>query len=128
MRRDGEWATVGDVGRIRDGVLEVLGRPDAVTTAGATVLVAEVETALAGGAGGPFAVHGLPHPTFGEVLAVTFVDPTDEPRLRDAARALPASHRPRVWRRVDALPLTPAGKVDRAALASLSDAEPGSAR
>lgn len=125
LRRDGEWATVGDVGRIRDGVLEVFGRPDAVTTAGATVVLAEVEAVLVGVAHGPFVVHGVPHPTFGEVLAVTFVDPTDEPRLKDAARALPASHRPRVWRRVDTLPLTAAGKVDRALLASLPDAKQG---
>jgi acyl-CoA synthetase (AMP-forming)/AMP-acid ligase II len=128
LRRDGEWVTVGDVGRIHDGVLEVFGRPDAVTTAGATVLLAEVEAVLGGVAHGPFVVHGVPHAVFGQVLAVTFVDPTDEPRLRDAARALPASHRPRVWRRVDSLPLTVAGKVDRAALASLPDAEPGGAR
>lgn len=128
LRRDGEWATVGDVGRLRDGVLQVLGRPDAVTTAGATVVLAEVEAALAGAAHGPFVVHGVPHPTFGEVLAVTFVDPTDESRLREAARALPASHRPRVWRRVDVLPLTAAGKVDRAALPSLQDTKPGGAR
>ncbi|EWT06156.1 hypothetical protein N864_23860 [Intrasporangium chromatireducens Q5-1] len=128
LRRDGEWATVGDVGRIRHGVLEVLGRPDAVTTAGATVLLAEVEAVLAGVAEGPFAVHGLPHAVFGEVLAVTCVDPADEPRLRAAARTLPASHRPRIWRRADTLPLTPAGKVDRAALASVLGTTLGGAR
>ncbi|WP_347352311.1 long-chain fatty acid--CoA ligase [Intrasporangium sp.] len=116
LLRDGDWASVGDVGRLRDGVLEVLGRPDAVTTAGATVLVADVEAALAPVAHGPFAVHGLPHESLGEVLAVTVVDPADRARLQDAARRLPATHRPRRWRIVGALPVTAAGKLDRGAL------------
>lgn len=116
LLRDGEWATVGDIGRLRDGVLEVLGRPDAVTTAGATVLVAEVEAALRPRAHGPFAVHGIAHPTLGEVVAVSLVEPTDRARLESAARAFPSSHRPRVWRVVDALPLTVAGKLDRVVL------------
>ncbi len=118
LRRDGHWATVGDLGRWQAGTLEVFGRPGAVTTAGATVSVAEVEAYLRPGAGGPFAVHGVPHPTLGEVLAVTFVDPADRARLEIAARALPATHRPRLWRRADRLPLTPAGKVDRARMAT----------
>ena len=116
LQRDGGWVTVGDVGRFEAGVLHVLGRPDAVTTAGATVQLADVDAALRPAAHGDFAVHGVPHPTFGELIAVTLVDPGDLARLQSAASMLPSSHRPRVWRTVDELPLTEAGKIDRIAL------------
>lgn len=117
LLRDGTWASVGDLGKLTAGVLSVLGRPDAVTTAGATVLVADVEAALGAGVCGPFAVHPVPHPTLGQLVGVTFVDPADRESLTAAANGLPASHRPRAWRLVGSLPLTAAGKVDRRALA-----------
>ena len=44
------------------------------------------------------------------------VDPGDLAGLQSAASRLPSSHRPRVWRTVDELPLTEAGKIDRIAL------------
>ncbi|MET7279883.1 fatty acid--CoA ligase family protein [Kribbella sp. NPDC005582] len=119
------WATVGDRGRwsgstLRDraGTLSVLGRPGAVTTAGATVVIAEVEERLASVARGPVAVFGVPHEVLGEVLAVAVVAEEDLVTLRAFAREqLPPSHRPRRWQVVDELPLTPGGKVDRARLA-----------
>ncbi|MDC5698649.1 AMP-binding protein [Intrasporangium calvum] len=113
-----DWATVGDLGRLDDGVLTVLGRPEAVVTAGATVLVAEVEAVLAEFARGSVVVHAVAHPTFGQVVGATLTRAADRELLERAARAeLPASHRPRVWRVVEQLPLTEAGKVDRRALA-----------
>jgi acyl-CoA synthetase (AMP-forming)/AMP-acid ligase II len=116
-RTDDGWATVGDRGRLEDGRVVVAGRPDAVTTAGATVVLAEVEAALAPHARGPFAVVGLPHATLGAVLTAVLTDAADAGPLRAHARnALPPSHRPRRWQTRDALPLTAAGKVDRAAL------------
>lgn len=118
LLRDGPWASVGDLGRFEEGRLRVLGRPDAVTSAGRTVLVADVEAALAPAARGPIAVHALPHDILGQVVALTLVDPRDRAPLDAAARRLPATHRPRVWRLVPELPLTPAGKVDRLALGS----------
>ncbi|CCH77434.1 O-succinylbenzoate-CoA ligase [Nostocoides japonicum T1-X7] len=120
LRRDPHgWATVGDLGALRgDGVLTVHGRPDTVTTGGATVLLADVEAALVPRAGGPIAVHGIPHPTLGEVVAVALTDARDRESLEPYARAhLSAAQRPRVWRVVPELPLTAAGKVDRARLA-----------
>lgn len=119
LRRDRDgWATVGDLGTLAGGVLTLLGRPDAVTTAGATVLVADVEAALRAVAHGDLAVHPTPHATLGEVVTVTLVDPTDRDRLERWARAnLPASHRPRRWEVASTLPLTAAGKVDRPRLA-----------
>jgi len=123
------WATVGDRGRwsgstvadrarSSETTLSVLGRPGAVTTAGATVVIAEVEERLASVARGPVAVFGVPHEVLGEVLAVAVVAEEDLVTLRSFAREqLPPSHRPRRWQIVDELPLTPGGKVDRARLA-----------
>ncbi|WP_310963565.1 AMP-binding enzyme [Nocardioides terrisoli] len=113
-----QWATVGDRGRLADGVLTVLGRPGTVTTAGATVRIADVEAALRPAATSEFVVVGAPHPVLGEVLAAAVTSVGDRDRLRALARtALPASHRPRLWRVLDQLPLTAAGKVDRARIA-----------
>ncbi len=119
LRTDADgWATVGDRGRRSGTTLSVLGRPGAVTTAGATVVIAEVEERLASVARGPVAVFGVPHEVLGEVLAVAVVAEEDLVTLRAFAREqLPPSHRPRRWQVVDELPLTPGGKVDRARLA-----------
>ncbi len=119
MRTDPDgWAFVGDVGTLNDGVLTVLGRPDAIVTAGATVLVADVEAELRGVAHGDFAVHATPHAVLGHVVTVTLVDPDDRVRLQQWAQEhLPPSHRPRRWRVVPQLPLTAAGKIDRSRLA-----------
>ena len=117
FRREGDWATVGDLGRVDGDSLVVLGRPGHIVTGGATVSLAEVEAALGAAARSPFAVIGLPHASLGSVLAVVVTDPADEGRLRQHARALPRAQRPRLWYRRPALPMTPAGKVDRAALA-----------
>jgi acyl-CoA synthetase (AMP-forming)/AMP-acid ligase II len=126
LRRDADgWATVGDLGRIEDGRVVVLGRPDTVTTGGATVVLAEVEAALADAAAAPFAVVGVPHPALGAVLTAVATAPDDLVTMRDRARQLPSSHRPRRWETRDALPLTTAGKVDRRALVSALSAEPG---
>jgi long-chain acyl-CoA synthetase len=108
------WTTVGDRGRLVDGRLVVLGRPDAVTTAGVTVVLADVEHALEGRA----TSFGVPHDLHGEVLAAVVADPDDVPVLRRLARErLVAGARPRLWFVVADLPLTDAGKVDRAGLA-----------
>ncbi len=120
LRRDGEgFATVGDRGSMRDGRLVVRGRDDAVTTGGATVSVADVEAVLLPHARGDVIVLGLPHDDLGAVLAVVLTSREDHRPLVEAARStLHGAHRPRLWFHVPELPLTPAGKVDRAALVS----------
>jgi long-chain acyl-CoA synthetase len=120
LRRDEDgFATVGDRGLLSAGRLVVLGRPDAVTTGGATVAVADVEAALRPGAKGEVVVFGVPHPTLGAVLAVALTRAEDHHRLSAVARErLDGALRPRLWFHVAALPLTPAGKLDRAALVS----------
>ena len=86
-----------DAGRVRhrrgpracwsDGRLVVLGRPDAVTTGGATVPLADVEAVLRAAATGEVVVVGLPHQGLGAVLAaVLTVARRPRPGARRAAR------------------------------------------
>lgn len=121
LRRDADgFATVGDRGSLADGVLTVAGRGDAaVVTGGATVHVADVEQALRASAHGDLVVVGLPHAGLGEVVSVALTDAGDLAAVHAASLELLApAQRPRQWFLVPALPLTDAGKVDRAALVS----------
>lgn len=119
LRRDPDgFATVGDRGSLADGVLVVDGRgSDAIVTGGATVLVADVERVLRQPLRAAVVVVGVPHGTLGQVVAAALTDPAD----LATAHALAEQHlsppqRPRQWFHVPALPLTEAGKVDRAVL------------
>jgi long-chain acyl-CoA synthetase len=134
LRRDGEWATVGDLGRLDGDRLQVLGRGDAaVTTGGRTVVVEDVERTLLDSALGPgrftdVAVSSIPHPLLGELLvAVVQVDSTEasltRAELDQAVAGLPEWSRPRRWWLVADLPRTSSGKRDRAAVrAGIADA------
>lgn len=119
-RRTGDgFATVGDRGRLEGSHgdrLVVTGRGDAaVLTGGTTVLVADVEAALRRGLRGDLVVVGTPHARLGEVVTAVLTDPTDHPTAWRAARGeLAPAQRPRRWYRLDALPVTAAGKTDRA--------------
>lgn len=120
--RDGRlWMTVGDRGAVpSDGRLVVAGRPDAVTTGGATVVLADVEAALRPYARGEVVVVGRPHQRLGMVLNAICTNPADAADLGAIARRLlPVSHRPRRWSVLDELPVTAAGKVDRDRIAAL---------
>ncbi len=130
LRRDADgFATVGDRGGLADGRLVVRGRADAVTTGGATVLVADVEAALRPAGSGDVLVVGLPHDGLGEVLAAVLTRVEDHPALREQARTcLDGARRPRLWFHVGQPPMTPAGKVDREALVSLLSGTDGRAR
>ncbi|MGY1814797.1 AMP-binding protein [Blastococcus sp. SYSU D00820] len=116
------FATVGDRGRLDGGLLTVAGRgTDAVVTGGVTVLADEVERTLRSATGTDVLVVGVPHPRFGAVVAAVLADAAAVPRARRAARTeLAAAQRPRLWFSLRAFPLTPAGKVDRAAVAALA--------
>lgn len=116
-RRPDGFTTVGDLGEVRDGVVIVHGRPEAVTTGGATVRVADVEGALAEATGGDVMVLGLPHAELGSVLAAVLTEPADLAPVRErAADVLTTAARPRVWLACPDPPLTTAGKLDRDAL------------
>ena len=123
------WSGVGDLGTLADGRLTVTGRPDAVTTAGATVRLAEVEAALLPVVAGPLACLGVPRESVGTLLVAAVTSAHDRDAARTAARRLPAAHRPRGWLVLDELPLTEAGKVDQDALrAAWLERHPGGAR
>ncbi len=128
LRRDGAWATVGDLARIVGDGWEVLGRGDAaVQVGGHTVVVEEVEDAL-GRVDGVLdvAVLGLDDERQGRLLAAVVVVAQGVRRvdLTQAARALPSPARPRRWLQANRLPRTATGKVARAAVADLADQLP----
>lgn len=129
LRRGADgFATVGDRGRIDGDRLSVLGREGAVTTAGATVHLADVEGVLAPAAAGELVALGVPHERLGAVVAVALTSAADHPDVLARARArLHGASRPRLWFHVPEPPRTAAGKVDRPALAALL-AVPGAAR
>ncbi|MFV0532517.1 MAG: AMP-binding protein [Cumulibacter sp.] len=109
--------TVGDRGSWDGKRLQVYGRADVVVTAGATVVLAEVEAALSAVASAPLALIGVPHPRLGSVLMAVLTSSADrEPLVRHARAVLRASDRPRRWLVRESLPMTEAGKVDRLAL------------
>lgn len=112
------WCSVGDVGRIEpDGTLRVLGRPGAVTTAGATVTVAEVEAVLRPAAPDGVVVLGVPHPDLGAVVTAVHTASADLAEMKALAlEELSPAGRPRRWVEVEEWPLTTAGKVDRTVL------------
>lgn len=121
MQRDDDgFATVGDRGAWdAPAGLVVLGRgDDVVTTGGVSVLCADVESAvLSLPQVRAVAVVGTPHHALGEVVEAVVVGTADLDlgALRDQASALvERSHLPRRWHHWHALPLTAAGKLDRA--------------
>lgn len=123
FRRDpAGFGTVGDRGRLDATGLRVVGRADTVLTGGATVLLADIETALRSGLYGEVAVVGLPHPELGVVIVAVLTDERDTALARQLAQDLGAG-RPRRWYVRPALPLTAGGKIDRSALVAELRAE-----
>lgn len=123
LRRDADWATVGDRGTVGDdGLVTVLGRgEDAVQTGGATVWVADVEHVLRQAPGvRDVVVLGVSHPRMGQVVAAAVESDGDAVGLRAWARTqLDASALPRRWLVVPALPRSPGGKADRQAVEAM---------
>lgn len=126
------WLTTGDLCRLdADGALRVFGRADdLVVIGGEQVSPAAIEARLAAAPGVlEVAVVPLPHPHWGATLAACWRGPACPSELDAWCRAaLPDRERPRLFRRLAALPLLASGKPDRAALARLAAAaEPSSA-
>ncbi|WP_306369630.1 class I adenylate-forming enzyme family protein [Nocardiopsis sp. CC223A] len=123
------WVRTGDLGVLDSrGRLRVVGRlKDVVIRGGANISPAEVEAAVrTHGAVSDVCCFGVPDPLMGERLAAAVVPHPGHaaPAAEELAthlkeRGLDAFKCPEHIVRVDALPLTPAGKVDRAALRSL---------
>ncbi|MEY9994220.1 amino acid adenylation domain-containing protein [Streptomyces sp. V4I8] len=106
------------VRRLPDGDLDFLGRTDdQVKVRGFRIEPGEVEAALAGCPGVERAVVAARQGPDGGKRLVAYVVGGDLDLVREhAGRTLPAHLLPSEWARLDAVPLTPHGKVDRAAL------------
>ena len=115
----------GDLARrLPDGELEFLGRADRqVKVRGYRIELAEIEGVLRGRAGiRDAAVEVAIRPDIGDYL-MAYVVPDDGARLdvgevrAECERLLPPHMLPAAYVTLPAIPLTPSGKVDRAALA-----------
>lgn len=122
LRRDGDWATVGDRAELVDGRLRLLGRADdAILSASATIVPEEVEAVLRAVPGVRDAVvFGLPQTRVGALVAA-FVELDGTSGGAGASKSLRAAsltqlapaHRPRRWYAGE-LPRTASGKPARA--------------
>lgn len=126
---DGEgWFHTGDLAqRAADGSYTVVGRAkDLIISGGENIHPAEIETPLAGHpAVAECAAFGLPDAQWGEVVAVAVVlKPqavvADQELQQYLAERLARYKLPRRWLRVEALPKTALGKVQRQSLAALA--------
>ena len=113
---DGPAFTVGDLGRVENGLVWLdARRTDLVITGGVNVYPAEVEAALAGTPGlEDIAVFGRPDEHWGQRVCAAYVGNVDEQVLRDrASERLAPPKRPKEYERVHELPRTATGKVRR---------------
>lgn len=116
---EGGWFRTGDLGRWRDGRLEVLGRADdVIISGGVNIAPAPVERVLAEQQGvREVCVLGVEDPEWGEVVVAAVVPhepPPDAEVLRAAVRAeAGATATPRRIAFLDELPLRGPGKPDR---------------
>jgi O-succinylbenzoic acid--CoA ligase len=121
------WFDTGDLGDFdADGFLHVKARAgDLIITGGENVYPAEVERVLEAFPGvAAAAVFGIADDTWGQVVAAALVTPGAPVDERELAAflgdRLSPQKRPRRICTVPALPHTPAGKLDRAALPALA--------
>ncbi|MDH6679971.1 acyl-CoA synthetase (AMP-forming)/AMP-acid ligase II [Rhodococcus sp. LBL1] len=112
----------GDLGfRAATGYLHLTGRSkDMIITGGYNVYPREVEEAISAVAGvNDVVAVGLPDPLWGQRIVAAYTVEVgaaldDASVLTESRHRLPDYKRPKSVHRVDALPLTPLGKVDRA--------------
>jgi O-succinylbenzoic acid--CoA ligase len=121
------WFDTGDLGEFdADGFLHLHARrADLIVSGGENVYPAEVERVLEGCPGIQAAgVFGLKDETWGQVVAAALVTgssaPGDDELIDYLATRLAPHKRPRWISVVQSLPATPAGKLDRVALATLA--------
>ena len=120
----------GDRVRRREGRLEFLGRTDAqLKVRGARVEPAEIEAALCALDGVTRAAVCQADDAIGERVLVAYIvvdgeSPSPETLRAELSRRLPAAMIPQRFERLDRMPTTPAGKLDRASLSSRRLAPP----
>ena len=116
------WLHTGDIGRFdAHGYLYIVDRKkDMIISGGENVASREVEEVMRRHpAVKDCAVIGLPHPSWGEVICavVQLTAGVEDQELADYCRRYLAPYKtPKRWRRVDALPVNAAGKIDKPAL------------
>ncbi|WP_216822998.1 class I adenylate-forming enzyme family protein [Aeromicrobium sp. A1-2] len=111
--------TVGDLGRVADGLVFLDSRrEDLIISGGVNVYPAEVEAALEGARGlVDLAVFGRDDPQWGQRVCAAYVGEVDEQVLRDlATERLTPPKRPKTYERLASLPRTATGKVRRTEL------------
>lgn len=119
-RYQGEWFLTGDLAvEAADGAISTLGRADDMMNAGGfRVAPAEVEDVLVPVPGaGDVAVTELALGSGARIIAAFWTGPATAETMRTAADAGLARYKqPREYIRIDALPRTPTGKINRRAL------------
>jgi O-succinylbenzoic acid--CoA ligase len=120
---DNGWFVTGDRGEI-DGedCLKVLGRADDMLVSGGTnIHPLAVESCLSACPGvADVAVSGVPDPVWGDLVVALVVGDAGDDRIHDWCRSrLPSAARPRRIVRLDRLPRTPLGKLERVKLRGL---------
>ncbi|WP_338496591.1 acyl-CoA synthetase [Streptomyces sp. SJL17-4] len=123
---DGDWFRTGDMAvREADGAVRLVGRraTDLIKSGGYKIGAGEIENALLDHPGvREAAVTGEPDPDLGERIVAWVVPedpekpPTDAELADHVARLLAPHKRPRVVRRLDALPRNDMGKILKKAL------------
>lgn len=115
------WLATGDLGRLCGHGLVVAGRlDDLIISGGEKVAPAVVEAILSACPGvEDIALVGRPDAEWGQRVEACFVGTAAMVDLAAWARDHLAPHqRPKAWHRIDALPRTALGKIDRGVLAS----------
>lgn len=119
------WFACGDLGWLDDaGGLHVVGRRDDIlVSGGCNISPAEVEAVLLGFPGvSDAAVTALPDAIWGDWLVALIVGEADIAELGAWSRTvLHGALRPRLWRRVAALPRNPLGKLQRNELRKMAE-------
>lgn len=101
-----------------DGGFHIIGRTDnVINSGGIKIQIEEVERALSLSI--PYAVTGVPHEKFGEIV-VLLVEKTIPPCLHQKITDLPLYWRPKMIYTVEQLPQTPTGKPDRMQIKQLA--------
>lgn len=104
-----------------DGRFRILGRKDNIINSGGIKIQAEeVEEALRSVIPGGFAVTSVPDPKFGEAMVLLVAGEEDAGMFARIGPILPHYQHPKHIFRVEAIPLTGNGKIDRAACRRLA--------